>query len=132
MRYEYLDVTEFHFKHRFPIGIAPGQDPKTDLVRLHLISEELAELALAIADQDDVRLADALGDLIYVVLGTAVTYGIPIGPVFDEIQRANMTKAVRSDGDTRLRDKGNSFVPPDIAGVLKTFPPERSCPNADL
>jgi predicted HAD superfamily Cof-like phosphohydrolase len=113
-------VRQFHLKPGFPVGVRPGDDPKTDLVWVHLIAEEgVAELALAIADRDPVRIADALGDLAYVLFGTAVTYGVPLREVFEEIHRSNMTKAVRAPGDTRLRDKGESYVPPDIKGVLR-------------
>lgn len=115
-------VREFHLKHGFPAGsVRPGDCPQTDLVRLHLIGEELAELALALAERDPVRTADALGDLAYVVFGTAVAYGIPLAEVFEEVQRSNMTKAVRRPGDTRLRNKGEGYSPPDVAGVLTRY-----------
>lgn len=115
-------VREFHLKHGFPVEIQPGADPKTDLVRVHLIAEEgVAELALAIANRDRVGIADALGDLAYVLFGAAVTYGIPLQEVFEEIHRSNMTKAVRKEGDTRLRDKGASYIPADVAGTLARF-----------
>lgn len=122
-----LCVAEFHAKHSFPMGIRPGESHKTDLVRVHLISEELGELALAVAERDLVKIADALGDLAYVVVGAAVTYGIPLDDVFDEIHRSNMTKAVRDPDDTRLRSKGDSYRPPDIAGVLLKAGTLRAC-----
>lgn len=111
-------IRRFAVKHSFKTGISPGEDPATDLIRVHLIAEELGELSLALAEGDRVKVADALGDLAYVVLGAAVTYGIPLQEVFEEIHESNMTKAVRQQGDTRLRDKGNSYVPPDVARVL--------------
>ena len=114
-----LDVEKFHRKHNFPVDIFIGTDPKTDLVRVHLINEELGELALALAERNIVKLADALGDLVYVVLGTAVTYNIPLDLVFSAIQQSNMTKAVRDPNDTRLRSKGDSYRPPNIEGALK-------------
>lgn len=111
-------VTEFHLKHGFPVGQSIGDCPKTDLVRAHLIAEELGELVLALAERDRVRAADALADLMYVVVGAAVTYAIPLDRVFEEVHRSNMTKAVRRPDDTRLRDKGSTYVPADVAGVL--------------
>lgn len=107
-------VRAFHEKHGFAVHQAIGANPKNDLVRVHLINEELAELALALGEKDFTKAADALGDLAYVVIGAAVTYGIPLKEVFDEIHRSNMTKAVRRPDDTRLRDKGDSYVPPSI------------------
>lgn len=115
-------VRDFHVKHGFPVGIRPGDDPKTDLVRVHLIAEEgVAELALGIAERDMVKIADALADLAYVLCGAAVTYGVPLEAVFREVHKSNMTKSVRSKDDTRLRTKGDSYVPPDIAGVLARY-----------
>lgn len=118
MHQEQLDVLAFHVKHSFPVGVKPGENHKTDLVRVHLISEELSELALAIGERNVVKIADALGDLAYVVIGAAVTYGIPLEQVFDEVHASNMTKAVRDPSDTRLRNKGDSYRPPDIRAVL--------------
>lgn len=112
-------VKEFHEKHGFGRGISPGDDHKTDFIRVHLISEELSELALGIGERDLIKIADALGDLLYVILGAAVTYGIPLAEVFEEIHKSNMTKAVRSEDDTRLRNKGDSYVPPDVKGILE-------------
>ncbi len=117
-------VREFQVKHGFPLGLAVGEDPRTDLVRLHLVAEEgVAELALAIAERDRVKVADALADLLYVTLGAATTWGIPLAEVFDEVHRSNMTKAV---SDTRLRDKGATYEPADVAGVLATGGPRPS------
>lgn len=121
MREHVQMVREFHERHGFPVGVPIGSDPRTDMVRIHLIAEEgVAELALAIAERDRVKVADALADLAYVLFGTAVTYGIPLQEVFEEVHRSNMTKAVRRPGDTRLRDKGASYVPADVAGVLES------------
>jgi len=45
------------------------------------------------AKPDLVEVADALADLDYVVAGTRLAYGIPRGPVADEVHRSNMAKA---------------------------------------
>lgn len=121
MRTSQSNVQDFHRKHGFPIGAEPGLNPKNDMVRVHLIAEELAELALAIGERNKVKMADAIGDLLYVVLGAAVTYGIPAGAIFDEIHASNMTKDVRDPNDTRLRNKGASYRPPDLESILREF-----------
>lgn len=110
-------VREFHVKHGFPVD---GQiDPAVGLVRTHLIAEELSELSLGLAERDLTKVADAVADLAYVVVGTAVAFGLPLASLFEEVHRSNMTKAVRRPGDTRLRDKGESWIPADIAKVLR-------------
>lgn len=91
------------------------------LMRAHLILEEAAEVMHALAEGDEVKLADGLGDLDYVVHGAAVAFGIPLDEVGQEIHRSNMTKAVRTPGvdDPRLRNKGASYQPPNLKKVLE-------------
>ena len=114
---------------------AAGQDvplaptiPSMDVMRLRhrLISEELHEFWLAV---DSVyamtreghleQVADALADLLYVVIGTGVAYGIDLSPVFEEVHRSNMTKFIdgykREDGKWI---KGPSYSPADLQAVL--------------
>ena len=88
-------------------------------LRLHLICEEVNELALALMDSDEVAAADALADLLYVTLGSAVAFSIPIDLVFAEVHRSNMTKGSGSKDDPRLRDKGESYEPPQIEAILR-------------
>lgn len=64
------------------------------------------------------KLSDGLADLIYVTVGTALEFGIPLDRVWAEVQRANMQKASgprRADGKV-LKPPG--WVPPDIHGAL--------------
>ncbi len=93
--------------------------PDTSLVRLHLILEEASELAEALSRGNRIMAADAIADLLYVVIGTAVTYNIPCADVFWEVHQSNMTKALRDEKDTRLRSKGSSYRAPAIKEVLE-------------
>lgn len=91
-------------------------------LRCAVIEEEAAELRTAIEDDDIVEVADALGDLLNVVYGAALTFGIPIDEVFTEIHRSNMTK-LDHDGEPILRAdgkvlKGPNFSPPDLMPIL--------------
>lgn len=88
-------------------------------LRLSLIHEELEELEDAFGEDDIVGVADAIGDLLYVVLGTAVSCGIDIAPVFDEIHRSNLTKFL--DGHRREDGKwvkGPSYTPADLKSII--------------
>lgn len=92
-----IDVTqavgEFHQTFGLPIRTEPTMgDPGEAELRMALIEEEVGELALAIAEGDLVEIADALGDLIYVTQGAALTFGIDLDAVIAEIHRSNMTK----------------------------------------
>lgn len=84
-------------------------------LRLALIDEEYTEVVEAINWGDKVQVAKELADLVYVVVGTAVAFGIPFNECFAALQTSNMTK-VGPDGTVNLRDdgkvlKGNDFKP---------------------
>lgn len=101
MTQEQKKVLEFHEVMGGPIRRTPGLNPDHDKLRYDLIKEELGELQEAQQDGDLVEIADALGDILYVVYGAAVTYGIDLEHVFNEIHESNMTKVggeKRADG----------------------------------
>jgi predicted HAD superfamily Cof-like phosphohydrolase len=87
--------------------------------RVRLIREELSEFKEATQKYNFVEIADALGDLLYVVLGAGVAYGIDLEPIFQEIHKSNMTKFedgyVRADGKLI---KGPKYSPPDLFPIL--------------
>src|SRR5262249_26226650 len=67
-------------------------DEGTRSLRERLIQEEFGELKEAMGKRDLAAIAKELADLLYVVYGTAVSYGIDMGPVFREVHRSNMSK----------------------------------------
>ena len=83
--------------------------------RATLMQEELAELMRAWVTLDKVQLGDALADLMYVVLGTAVACGIEVAPLLAEVHRSNMTKIV---GEFKPV-KGADYSPPDLLPLLQ-------------
>jgi len=95
---------------------------KTDVraLRAHLVVEECGELLSAMSTRDEVQTLDALADLLYVLLGTAVTFDLPIGPAFIEVHASNMTKekSAKDPHGQRLRDKGPRYRPAALASVL--------------
>ncbi len=91
----------------------------TALFRLNLIGEELEELKEGMVEKNLELIADSVVDLLYVVYGLGITYGIPVQKVFEEVHRSNMTKFI----DGRQRDdgkwlKGMSWTPPNIKPIL--------------
>ena len=139
----YERVKEFHLAFNHPVG-KEALIPTSDRValRLALILEEAAELAEAqgydgnvvrhatnvlfetgiVEHGDLVAVADALGDLDYVVNGAALEYGINLPEVTKEIHRSNMTK-LGSDGKPIYREdgkilKGADYEPPNLSPVL--------------
>lgn len=65
--------------------------------RIKFLEEELREYKDATAADDLPAAADALVDLVYVALGTAHMHGLPWPALFNEVQRANMTKMRAAD-----------------------------------
>jgi predicted HAD superfamily Cof-like phosphohydrolase len=95
-------VEDFH--RAFDIILNPFPtvvDERTRELRVRLIQEEFDELKEAIAAEDLPSIAKEMADLLYVVYGTAVSYGIDMEPVFREVHRSNISKVgghKREDG----------------------------------
>ena len=100
-------------------------DDKTYVLRHNLMQEENEEYLEAARRGDLVEVADALGDMLYILCGTILSHGLQdvIEDVFDEIQRSNMSK-LGEDGKPIYREdgkvlKGPNYFKPDIKGVLE-------------
>ncbi len=113
-------VKEFMVKFRQYIGDSPGfPDNRTQVLRMELVKEEYLELETALVYENIEQVVDALGDLLYVVYGTAIAFGVDMEPVFNEIHRANMSK----EGGVHRKDgkwlKPEEWKPPDIKRIIK-------------
>lgn len=121
MKEEQSMVQEFHRKfdiHTEPSPSIPGET--THDLRVRLIQEEFDELKEALAKQDLVGIAKELADLLYVVYGTAVSYGIDMEPVFREVHRSNLSKVgghKRADGKWV---KPATYSPAQLAPLLSS------------
>ena len=113
------DVCDFHVKFGVPVKPSPGFPDDTRIaLRSNLVVEEIRELLEAIGNDDIVGTADGIADAIYVLIGMAMEFGIPLELVWNEVHRSNMTKvggAIREDGKI-LKPEG--WEPPDIASCL--------------
>lgn len=116
-------VKQFHTTYGLPIKESPGH-PSGDRIKLRrdLISEEYWEYDRAVEKGDLVNLAQELADILYVVYGAALEYGIPLDDVVAEVHRANMSK-LDSDGSVLRREdgkvlKGPKYSPPNIEAIL--------------
>lgn len=92
-------VAKFHHLFGAPVLEKPTipSQQRCDL-RVNLLQEELNELADAIKDGDLIEIADALGDIQYVLSGAIHEFGMGhcFNDVFSEIQRSNMSKACKT------------------------------------
>ncbi len=119
-------VKEFH--DSFKIGNADFPTEKLDekeyLLRYKLMREENEEYLEAAQNGDLIEIADALGDMLYILCGTILKHGLQdkIEEVFREIQRSNMSK-LDDNGNPIYREdgkvmKGNNYFKPDINKIL--------------
>jgi predicted HAD superfamily Cof-like phosphohydrolase len=131
----YQDVKDFHAAFGQRIGNSPAipEDVDERCLRMDLLEEEFKEYMDAEQDLDIVGIADALADIIYIACGTAVSYGIPLDKVFEEVHRSNMSKLV--DGKVVRREDGKilkpqGWTPPQIETILKKETEEKTLRNA--
>lgn len=88
-----VDVRSFSERFGLPLP-GTGALPNADLhnFRFNFLTEELVELDAAWKAGDVVKYLDALVDLVYVAVGTALLAGLPFDAAWHAVQRANMTK----------------------------------------
>ena len=125
---KYTDaVHEFHSAFKLGIKNEPTADlgVAKNLLRFNLMKEENEEYLEAANANDLVEVADALGDMLYILAGTIIEHGMQykIAEVFDEIQRSNMSK-LGEDGHPIFREdgkvlKGPNYFKPNIGEILE-------------
>lgn len=120
-------VTLFHDTYGLDRKDSPtAQLPKKkNLLRYSLMREENEEYLEAANAGDLVEVADALGDMLYILCGTIIEHGMQdkIEEVFNEIQRSNMSK-LGKDGKPIYREdgkvlKGPNYFKPNIKTILE-------------
>ncbi|MFT5601281.1 MAG: putative HAD superfamily Cof-like phosphohydrolase [Flavobacteriales bacterium] len=93
-------------------------------LRFNLMKEENEEYLEAAQNGDLVEIADACGDMLYILCGTLLQHGLQdkIEEVFTEIQRSNMSK-LDEQGNPIFREDGkvlksNLYFKPNIKSIL--------------
>lgn len=120
-------VKEFHstFELGYKKNPQANLGKEKHLLRFNLMKEENEEYLEAANNNDIIEIADALGDMMYILCGTIIEHGLQdhIEAVFDEIQRSNMSKLdeegkpiYREDGKVM---KGPNYFKPDFSKILK-------------
>ena len=131
-------VDKFHKK----FGCVRHDDPvvlteESFKVRHALMEEENSEYLEACEKEDIIGVADALGDQLYILLGTIVSHGMQhiIGDIFEEIHRSNMSK-LDADGNPIINGfngvheedkpvgkvlKSDQYTKPDLEAIFKKY-----------
>jgi len=117
-------VREFHQKYGHLITPqATTQVPDSvKQLRIKLIEEEYIEFMAGILHNDLNEIADGAADLVYVIVGTCISYGIPFDRIFAEVHNSNMTKTVGKPtvGEKygTKTPKGPDFMAPQVKQIL--------------
>ena len=126
MKNKIAAVHAFHTAFKLNIQNIPTVNISDDRkeLRFELMREENEEYLEAAKNNDLVEVADALGDMLYILCGTIIEHGMQdkITAVFNEIQRSNMSK-LGEDGKPIYREdgkvlKGSNYFKPNIAEIL--------------
>ena len=127
MQKQLNDVYLFHETYGLGINNAPNAQLSKERIdlRFNLMKEENEEYLEAAQNHDIIEIADALGDMLYILCGTIIEHGLQhkIEAVFSEIQRSNMSK-LGEDGKPIYREdgkvmKGPNYFKPNFEEILK-------------
>jgi predicted HAD superfamily Cof-like phosphohydrolase len=119
-------VEQFH--RAFGVGVELQPTLNTAQIaklRFSLMKEENEEYFEAFEKGDLVEVADALGDMMYILCGTILSHGMQhiIEEIFEEIQKSNMSK-LGEDGKPIYREdgkviKGPNYSPPQLKAIVE-------------
>ncbi|MCH1557790.1 MAG: nucleoside triphosphate pyrophosphohydrolase family protein [Flavobacteriaceae bacterium] len=126
MKHQINSVKIFHEIYKLSYMDSPVADIGIDKINLRfkLMAEENQEYFEAAKNNDIVEVADALGDMLYILCGTIIEHGMQdkIEEIFDEIQKSNLSK-LGDDGKPIYRNdgkvmKGPNYFKPKISEIL--------------
>jgi predicted HAD superfamily Cof-like phosphohydrolase len=126
MKKQLDEVAEFHKAFLDEDALAPQLlREEVFILRHDLMKEENEEYIEACWKGDISQVADALGDQLYVLLGTILKHGLQdkIEEIFTEIHKSNMSK-LGADGKPVFRAdgkilKGSQYFKPNILKILE-------------
>lgn len=124
MEQQIKQLKEFHTAFNLPQRDKPADIPLKEFNCRHkLLQEEVDELLYAYNHNDIVGITDAITDCLYVLIGTALQFGLTdiLEKCFTEIHHSNMSKlengkpVMREDGKVL---KGKDYKPPMLSKYL--------------
>ena len=128
MRKQINHVKNFHESFGIENKIKPTHQVGEDVfnLRFKLMMEENEEYLEACKNGDLCEIADALGDMMYILCGTILAHGLQdkIELIFEEIQRSNMSK-LDNNGKAIYREDGkilksSNYFKPNISKFLSS------------
>ncbi len=76
-----------------------------------MLVEEFAEYTNAITKKDAAAALDAVVDIVYIALGTAWLFNLPVEKAWEEVQKANMSK-IRAKSKSKKRGTKFDVIKP--------------------
>ena len=121
-------VESFHDAFKIKNEYKPTASISKDdyLLRFNLMKEENEEYLQAAKSGDLVEIADAIGDMLYILCGTMLKHGLQekMESIFLEIQRSNMSKLDKDGKPIYRKDgkvmKSEMYFKPDIKKIIET------------
>ena len=121
-------VKKFHESFGIDNQLSPNANisEKTYKLRYKLMQEENNEYLDACNNGDLNEIADALGDMMYILCGTILSHGLQdkIELIFEEIQKSNMSKLDKNGNPIYRKDgkilKSENYFKPNISKILNT------------
>lgn len=126
MKNKLKSVQQFHEAFGLGVNNEPTVNLSKEVLQLRhkLMAEENDEYLQAAENNDLIEVADALGDMLYILCGTILEHGMQhkIEEVFNEIQRSNMSK-LGADGKPIYREdgkvmKGPNYFTPNLSKII--------------
>jgi predicted HAD superfamily Cof-like phosphohydrolase len=98
-------------------------NPEQFKLHLKLIEEEYNELLVAVNEEDNVEILDALVDILAVTVGAINSMGADGEGAWKEVIRSNFSKIDHATGKVRKREDGKimktlSYSPPELQPFL--------------
>ena len=126
MRKQIKHVKKFHESFGIDNQLSPNANisEKTYKLRYKLMQEENNEYLDACKNGDLNEIADALGDMMYILCGTILSHGLQdkIEVIFEEIQKSNMSKLDKNGNPIYREDgkilKSENYFKPNISKIL--------------
>tara|TARA_B100000674_G_scaffold53417_1_gene37121 strand:+ start:109 stop:495 length:387 start_codon:yes stop_codon:yes gene_type:complete len=121
-------VKKFHESFGIDNQLSPNANisEKTYKLRYKLMQEENNEYLDACKNGDLNEIADALGDMMYILCGTILSHGLQdkIELIFEEIQKSNMSKLDKNGNPIYRKDgkilKSENYFKPNISKILNS------------
>jgi NTP pyrophosphatase (non-canonical NTP hydrolase) len=120
---------EFNWRFKHPTNV-PMNSGNFD-VRIRLMKEEMSELfdemialheklksvGTTIEWEHVAALCKEMADVVFVIYGTALTYGIPMDKIFTEVVKSNLSKSDEKDENGKTI-KGSDYHEPNLTDIL--------------